>query len=513
MRLPIYLIFLLIVSACKHESPPKETAASSRRPNVLLFLADDWSFPHAGVYGDRTVKTPNFDALAAGGMLFTNAFTASPSCSPSRASILTGRYPHQNGVAGNLWSEFPADLTVYPEVLEAAGYATGFEQKGWAPGDWAATGRTQNPTGHYQQDITAFLDGKDPEKPFCYWFGTSDPHRDYESSLGVLTGMKPDSVVVPAFFPDLPCVRNDIMDYYAEVERLDRHLGQVVNLLRERGELDNTLIIVSSDNGMPFPRAKATLYDAGTRMPFVAHWPARIPAGGVHDGYVNLASIASTFVDAAGLNVPAEMILPSLLPTLLDPEVSAGDEVFLERERHAQVRAGFGSYAMRGIRTDSFLYIRNFYPDRWPAGDPEAVLSVGAYGDVDNSITKMLMLAGAKPAADTTDYYRLAFGKRPSEELYHLSNDPYQLNNLASEPAFSAPLSDHRTRVLAKMRETNDPRVADPQTSLWDEARYTPTYGKSTFDRDAFIEAYVYKAVGNGVRFKDQPCLPVKSTE
>ncbi len=125
----------------------------------------------------------------------------------------------------------------------------------------------------------------------------------------------------------------------------------------------------------------------------------------------------------------------------------------------------------------------------------------------------MLMLAGAKPAADTTDYYRLAFGKRPSEELYHLSNDPYQLNNLASEPAFSAPLSDHRTRVLAKMRETNDPRVADPQTSLWDEARYTPTYGKSTFDRDAFIEAYVYKAVGNGVRFKDQPCLPVKSTE
>ena len=507
MRITPSFFLLLLMVACA--PAPETTEAPTVEPlNILLFLADDWSYPHAGAYGDGVIKTPNFDALAAGGMLFTNAYCASPSCSPSRASILTGRYPHQNGVAGNLWSEFPRELSVYPALLEAAGYRSGHEQKAWSPGDWKATDWPHNPAGPNFATITDFVLEKPDDQPFVYWFGTQDPHREYTTNLGARMGMKIDSVEVPPFLPDLPCVRNDIMDYYAEVERLDRHLGQVVDLLRSRGELDNTLIIVTSDNGMPFPRAKANMYDAGTRVPFVAHWPARIPAGTVHDGFVNLASLAPTFVEAAGLDVPAGMTLPSILPVLTGGADAGAEEVVLERERHAQVRAGGASYAMRALRNDSFLYIRNYYPDRWPAGDPEAVLSVGAYGDVDNSITKMLTLAGIQSATDTTNYYQLIYAKRPAEELYHLTDDPYQLRNVAGADAFTGQLAEHRERLRAKLLEANDPRATEPRTAFWDEARYTPTYGKRTYDRDRYIAEYGFMESVGGTNFREASCLP-----
>ena len=472
----------------------------------MLFLADDWSYPHAGVYGDRTVRTPAFDALAAGGMLFTNAYCPSPSCSPSRASVLTGRYPHQNGVAGNLWSEFPAELVTYTTELKEAGYHVGHEQKGWGPGDWKTTGWPHNPAGENYADIFQFLSAKPSDQPFCYWFGTFDPHRPYTPNVGVRAGMHPDSVQVPPFFPDLPCVRNDMLDYYAEVERLDRHLSQVVELLRARGELENTLIVVTSDNGMPFPRAKANLYDYGSRMPFVAHWPAVIPGGTVHEGYINTASLAPTFVAAAGLDVPTAMTLPSLMDVFRGADAGA-KEVVLERERHAQVRADGGSYAVRGLRNDSFLYIRNYYPERWPGGDPEAVLSVGAYGDVDNSITKMLVLENSRPAGDTTDYYRLAFGKRPAEEFYDLRNDPDQLVNVAGRARYAEPLRLHAERLQGILTEAGDPRASNPRTSFWDEARYTPTYGKRTYDREAYIDEYVLGERVSGTRFRDSDCL------
>ncbi len=508
MRSIAYSFLFLLCTCASGEQPLDDPQLPP--PNILLFIADDWSFPHAGVYGDKTVRTPAFDALAANGMLFTNAFCASPSCSPSRASILSGRYPHQNGVAGNLWSEFPGDMVVYPEVLEAAGYLVGHDQKGWAPGDFKAQGRTHNPAGKRYRDIVSFLDEKDPDQAFCFWFGSSDPHRVYTPNLGALTGMKPDSVSVPPFLPDVACVRNDMLDYYAEVERFDRHVGLVVDLLRARGELDNTLIIVTSDNGMPFPRAKATIYDAGTRMPFVAHWPARIPAGKVYDGLVNLASLAPTFVAASGVEVPAAMTLESLLPVLRSgggagaggEQSFTGKEVIIERERHAQVRADSGSYAIRALRTEDYLYIRNYYPERWPAGDPEAVLSVGAYGDVDNSITKMLMLRDPQ-----STLFKLAFGKRPEEELYDLTADPHQMINLAVSPEQANRLASLRARLEARLLETKDPRAVDPRTNFWDRARYTPTYGKSTFDREAYIEEYRYAFPKGPTHFDYRKCL------
>ncbi|CAH1000649.1 Ulvan-active sulfatase [Neolewinella maritima] len=500
----LLLPFLMYVGL--QQRPPASQHASAAVPNIILFLADDWSYPHAGAYGDPVVQTPNFDRLAAGGMLFTNAYTASPSCSPSRASILTGRYPHQNGEAGNLWSEFPADAVTYTTQLEQAGYLVGHDQKGWGPGDWQRTGWPHNPAGKRYTDFTELLAERTDGQPFCYWFGSQDPHREYLTNLGAWSGMEADSVRVPAFFPDLPCVRNDLLDYYAEVERFDRHVGEIVDLLRARGELDNTLIIVTSDNGMPFPRAKANLYDAGTRMPFVTHWPARIPAGTVRDSYVNLAALAATFLQAAGTQVPGEMELPGLLDQLTDPAAVGSERVFLERERHAQVRADSGSYAMRAVRTDSFLYIRNYFPERWPAGDPEAVRSVGAYGDVDNSITKMLMLAGDRPAGDTTDYYRLAFGKRPGEELYDLRRDPEQVTNVVQSATYASARRQLAASVDRWMERTGDPRAAEPRTLFWDRVRYTPDYGRRTFDRDAYIAAYRYAASTDHTHFTLRAC-------
>ena len=481
------------------------------RPNIILFIADDWSYPHAGVYGDPVIQTPNFDRLARGGMLFTNAYTASPSCSPSRASILTGRYPHQNGVLANLWSDFPANTFTYTAALEEAGYLVGKDQKGWGPGDYTSNGYEHNPAGKDYGDITNLLDEKADGQPFCYWFGSQDPHRTYLPNLGAWSGLEADSVRVPAFFPDLPCVRNDLLDYYAEVERFDRHVGEVVELLESRGELDNTLIVVTSDNGMPFPRSKANLYDAGTRMPFVAHWPARIPAATVRTSYVNLASLAATFLEAAGVTTdePTDATgptLPSLLGELIDPAAPGRAEVLLERERHAQVRAGDLSYPVRGLRTDSFLYLRNFFPDRWPAGDPEAVLSVGAYGDVDNSITKMLILDRRRPDGDTTDHFRLAFAKRPPEELYDLHKDPQQLTNLATAEEYATTLTDYASRLDAFMQSTHDPRASDPQSTFWDKTRYTPTYGKRSYDLREFIDEYRYAREERHTHHTLTPC-------
>lgn len=498
---------LLTAVACGSEpaaEPPE--APELNQPNILLVIADDWSYPHAGAYGDRAVETPTFDGLAREGMLFTNAYCASPSCSPSRASVLTGRYPHQNAELGNLWSIFPRGVAVYTERLADAGYFVGHDQKGWAPGDWSGEGWPHNPAGEEYADVEAFLAAKPDGQPFCYWYGTRDPHRPYEPNLGVLSGIHPDSVEVPGFLPDLPCVRNDLMDYYAEVERLDKRLGDLLDALRARGELDNTLVVVTSDNGMPFPRAKANLYDAGTRVPLVAVWPGHIPPGSVRTSFVNLASLGPTFLEAAGVPVPRAMTLPSILGGLTDPDLGGDTEVFLERERHAQVRADSGSYAMRGLRDADFLYVRNFYPDRWPAGDPVAVLSVGAYGDVDNSITKMLMLGGLGEGGERLR--DLAFAKRPAEELFLVGDDPHQLRNLANDPAYAGQLAEYRSRLRGFMAETGDPRASDPRTAFWDEAEYTPAYRLRTYDREAYIAAYEWAELAGHTNFDRRACLP-----
>ena len=440
------------------------------RPNVLMIVADDWSYPHAGVLGDRVVKTPTFDRIARDGVTFRNAFVAAPSCTPSRASILTGRAVHQLEEGGNLWGFLPARFPVYPDLLESAGYTVGFTRKGWGPGDFKAGGRTRNPAGNQFASFAEFYSQAPKDKPFYFWFGSQDPHRPYDEGSGARSGLDPARVAVPAFLPDTPTTRSDILDYDFEVQRLDREAGEIVATLEAAGQLDNTLVVFTSDNGMPFPRAKANLYDGGTHVPLAIRFPSRATAGRTIDDFVVLTDLAPTILEAAGLKPPAEMTGRTLMPLLAGQPQPGRDRVFLERERHAQVRRGDLGYPARAIRNRDFLYIRNVHPDRWPAGDPEMHFSVGPFGDIDGGPTKDLLLQ-RRDDPGIARYFALATAKRPAEELYDLRKDPQQLENVAAKPEYSGAKAILQTALQNWMRETHDPRAGN-NSDPWDRYPY-----------------------------------------
>ena len=456
-------------AALTHVSPDAQDAAPSR-PNILFAIADDWSFPHAGVYGDPTVRTPTFDRIAREGALFTRAFTAAPSCTPSRAAILSGQAVHRLAEGGNLHAFLPKDVVVFPDLLERAGYFIGLQGKGWGPGRIEPAGRERNPAGPPFKSFEAFLEARPAGQPFYFWFGSSDPHRPYDSGSGARAGLAAESVRVPPFLPDTPEVRNDLLDYYAEVQRFDRDLARMLEALERIGELDRTLVIVTSDNGMPFPRAKATVYDAGAHMPLAVRLPGTVRPGTVLDAFVSLADVAPTVLDAAGLTPPEAMTARTMLPLLRGQAQAARDRVFIERERHANVRRGDLSYPVRAVRTADYLYIRNFRPDRWPAGDPERHVAVGPFGDIDGGPTKSLLLERRDDPA-IAPFFRLATAKRGAEELYDLRKDPHQLVNVAGTPAHAEAQARLRRTLDEWLRDTADPR-ATADDDRWDGYPY-----------------------------------------
>jgi N-sulfoglucosamine sulfohydrolase len=265
-----------------------------------------------------------------------------------------------------------------------------------------------------------------------------------------------------------------VLDYYWKVERFDREVGELLELLERAGKLDDTVVVITGDNGWPFPRCKANLYDGGTRQPLAVRWPAKVRAGRVSDDFINLMDLAPTFLEVAGLKPLPEMTGRSFLGLLSGAEQSGSrDTVFLERERHANVRAGDAGYPIRAIRTREFLYLRNFRPDRWPAGDPQAHKDPKrVFGDCDDSPTKNYIL-DHRDDPDIRKYFDLCFAKRPAEELYDLSKDPDQINNVAGQPAYAAAQKQLQARLGQWMQETADPR-AIKDDDHWD--RY-PYYG------------------------------------
>jgi N-sulfoglucosamine sulfohydrolase len=439
-------------------------------PNILFAIADDWSWPHAGAYGDPAVRTPVFDRLAREGMLFTHAYVAAPSCSPSRAAILTGQYPHRLAEGSQLWGFLPARFAVYPELLAAGGYHAGYTRKGWGPGQIEPAGRAENPAGPRFDDFEAFLAARPDAAPFVFWFGSQDPHRPYDAGSGAAGGIDPARVAVPAFLPDTPEVRADIADYLFEVERFDREVGEILARLEALGELDRTLVIVTSDNGMPFPRAKATVYDGGTRVPLVVRWPGHVVPGGVTDAMANLVDIAPTLLDVAGVPAHDDMSGRSLRDLWRTGRDDGRDRVFLQRERHANVRRGDLSYPVRAVRTRDHLYVRNLRPDRWPAGDPTLHHSVGPFGDIDGGPSKTVLLERRDDPA-IGPFFELATARRPVEELYVLADDPDQLRNVAADPAYVDVLTRLRADIDTWMRNTNDPRAID-EDDRWDGFPY-----------------------------------------
>ncbi len=439
------------------------------QPNILLLLADNWAWPHASACGDKSVSTPTFDRIAENGAHFRYTFCQVPSCSAARAVLLTGQAMHRLGEAANLWGRFPPRLPVYPQILEKSGYTTGYTIKGWGPGFYKGKKHSsQNPAGKKYKSFADFLDKAPADKPFCFWLGTSDPHRPFRKGSGEQSGMKIDDVVVPACFPNVAEIRGDVADYYWEVQRFDRLVGSAVAALEKNGQLDNTIIFMTGDHGLPFPRSKSNLYDTGARVGLALRWGAKVAGGRTVDDFVSLTDIAPTFLEAAGVKVPADMTGRSLV-NIFESKKSGQVEpgrgfVLTGKERHVpgQEKPDMGGYPCRAIRTHQFLYIRNFKPERWPAGTPhyeKASISRAWLADCDNGPTKTYMVNNRDKDAHHRKLYELSFGKRPADELYDLSKDTHQLNNVAGEAAYAGRVKEMSAQLMKELAKSGDPRA------------------------------------------------------
>jgi arylsulfatase A-like enzyme len=458
-------------------------AQNTRRPNILFVIADDWGYGHAGAYGAKWVNTPAFDRVAREGVLFTHCFTSNPKCSPCRASILTGRNTWQLKEAINHYSIFPSEFAVFPAVLEKAGYFVGLTGKGWGPGDFESTGWPHNPAGKpyqartnkppykgisnrdYAGNFEDFLAARPKDTPFCFWLGYQEPHRAYEQGSGERAGRSPADIPLPKFYPDHQAIRSDYLDYVLEVEWGDQHLARALKKLEDIGELENTLIVVTSDHGEPFPRVKGQIYERGFHIPLAVRWGAKVPRGRTVDDFINVRDFAPTFLDAAGVPMPDTFTGRSFLSVLTSGKsgvVDPGRSVMLVgKERHDLGRPHDQGYPARAIRTREFFYVRNYEPDRWPAGNPEA-----GYRNVDDGPTKALLLASFN------EYYRMSFGKRPAEELYDIKNDPDCVNNLAADLKYEKVKRDLRDRMHEMLKEEGDPRALG-RADFFDTIRYT----------------------------------------
>lgn len=452
-------------------------------PNILFVIADDASWKHFGAYGCDWVKTPAFDRVAEEGILFTNAYTPNAKCAPSRSIILTGRNPWQLEEAANHSPYFPAKFTTYVEALGENGYWAGSTGKGWAPGD--AGTRKRQPrqlTGpdfsdrkltppakwisktDYAGNFSDFLKAKPTNQPFVFWLGSREPHRRYEFGAGGRYAGKQleDIDEVPPFWPDVDSVRTDMLDYAFEIEYFDGHLARVLDELETKGELDNTIVVVTADNGMPFPRIKGQVYEYSNHLPLAIRWPKGIAnPGRTVDDIVSFADFAPTFIETSGIdvqNIDMQPFIGNSLNEIFKSKKSGTinpdrDHILVGKERHDVGRPNDEGYPVRGIVKGGYLYLKNFKTDRWPVGNPEA-----GYLNTDGSPVKTVLL-NARRHRDEHEQWQLNFGKRPSEELYNIVEDPFCMNNLADE----AEHTDRKEAMLGTMTEQlmlqRDPRI------------------------------------------------------
>ncbi len=453
----------------------------SLQPNIVFIITDDMSWAHLGAYGNDEVETPNLDRLALEGVVFENAFVSTPSCTPSRASILTGRNGFELEEGATLWGYLPAKFPTYTELLAEHGYRVGATGKGWAPGflidrDVNPAGRPYNqirrkPFGDqfdslamsdidYTANFEAFLDSTDADRPFSFWIGTFEPHRGYTRGVAAARGKDTALATVPAFLPDVSTVREDINEYYAEIEHVDDHVGRVMEVLNKRGLQDNTVVVFTSDNGMPFPRAKATLYDYGTRMPLIVWWGDNIDGGQRINEFASHTDIAPTFLEIAGVAAPSEMSGRSLVSLLTtgEPGGASRDAVYMYRERHGFYPGTGGmSFPSRAIRTQDYLLIWNARPDAMPS-------------DVDGSPTKSYL---EENAGEFPSLHALSFGTRGEYELYDVRTDAFQMHNLAGDEDYADVFHRLRSQLFAYLESRRDPRILGDAASF----RYAPYFG------------------------------------
>ena len=438
---------------------------------------------------------PAFRSIEERGVTFSNAFTNAPSCTPARGIILTGQHLWDLREGGTLFGALPVDLPVFPLLLEDAGYVVGHTGKSWGPGSLAAGGYEEghHPVGtpyqahnldptpegmsanDYAANFKAFMADRASGQPFFFWYGSFEPHRQFRWEQGIEGGKKLADVEVPASMLDNDLMRKDILDYDVEVEHADRHLGRMVAHLEELGELEHTIVIVTSDHGMAFPRAKATgLYDDATHVPLLIAGLGVQNGGRTVTDFATLMDLPATILDLAGVNVPEDMLGISLKTQLetsqsgrIDP---SRDFMVSAIERHTLARPNDLGYPMRSIRTDDYLLVHNYEPDRWPAGDPDfESVHQGIFGDIDRSPAKAFLIENQEDP-EVAPYFEWATSRRPEFELFDLAEDPAQLNNVASQPAYAWVVDSLNTKLNAYLESYQDPRFFGK--SPWDQNPY-----------------------------------------
>lgn len=479
-RLLLLFTTPLIFFSCQLK---ERTGPGSDPPNILFAIADDASWKHFGAYGCDWISTPALDRIASEGILFTRAYTPNAKCAPSRSCILTGLNSWQLRAAANHVPFFPPMFATYVDVLAAFGYKTGYTGKGWSPGVAIdSTGKFRDLTGpryseiklspptslisatDYAANFKAFLEEKGEGEPFCFWYGGHEPHRFYEYGSGIEKGGRTLDEIdrVPAFWPDVDTVRNDLLDYAFEIEHFDSHLMQMLQILEERGELENTLVVVTADNGMPFPRVKGQVYEYSNHLPLAIMWPKGIRnPGRVVDDFVSFIDFAPTFLEVAevdtlqsGMHEMSGRSLTEIFYSELEGQViAARDYVLVGKERHDLGRPGDQGYPVRGIIKDELLYLRNYHTDRWPAGNPET-----GYLNCDGGATKSYIL-NQRRVHGKMEYWELNFGKRVAEELYNIQEDPYCMNNLTDNSYYDSDLEALREEMISRLTDQEDPRI------------------------------------------------------
>ncbi|MFH4967728.1 sulfatase [Gaetbulibacter sp. M240] len=497
-----YFLLILIVFSCKTTSEKEVVVA---RPNILFCILDDAS-PHMSAYGYDWVKTPAFDRIAANGILFNNAYTPNAKCAPSRACVITGRNSWQLEEAANHVNNFPGKFKTFPEVLRENGYFTAKTGKGWGPGDpgaingdlrlligksyadfkakpWA-TGMSNE---DYAANFNEFLDDAEGQ-PWFFWYGAREPHRDYEYGSGEKTGKKniKDIDSVPAFWPDNEIIRNDMLDYALEIEYADAHLGRMLDNLEKRGLLENTIVVFTSDHGMPFPRVKAQEYFYSNHVPLAIMWPKGIKnPGRTIEDMVSFIDFTPTFLELAGIPVDSSGMHSSPGKSLTDifyskktGQVNPDREMILiGKERHDYSRPNNQGYPIRGILSKDYLYLFNYDISLWPAGNPEI-----GYLDIDGSPTKTEILELFR-TGEEDKYWQWSMGKRDThEEFFNISQDKECMNNLAAISEFEDLKKSMKRRMETMLREQNDPRMFG-NGDIFNSYKYSTDKGWNYYER------------------------------
>ncbi|PKA97874.1 putative sulfatase [Flavobacteriaceae bacterium MAR_2009_75] len=501
---------------------------SQDRPNILFAISDDQSFGHTSFEGSTYINTPAFDQVAKEGVYFSNCYAGSPGCAPSRSSIVTGRYHWQNEQSGQHASSWLKKHISFIDLLEQNGYKTGRTGKGVGPFKYAEDAgdslfRTINAAGvehsnitytienderyasgiskvNYFENFKHFMENTRKEEPFFFWYGATEPHRRYEQDSWKRRGKKLESVEVPEFLPDNGLIRGDILDYAIEIEWFDLHLQRMLEYLKEKGELENTIVVVTADNGMPFPRAKANGYDYGVHVPMAIRYPKKFPAGRTIDDPISFIDLAPTILELTktsgdGMLPIAGRSFSNLLTAEKSGKIDDSRTFALAgRERHSSARYLNKGYPQRILKGGDYLYTWNINPELWPAGAPQKYhpkdstelmpmfgldingkyIPDAAFMDIDDCPTKTFLIENHDDK-EIQKYFKLAVAKRPEFELFNVKEDPSCIKNLSGQEQYAEIEQKLKGQMMRELKRTGDPRVTGPVKEIFNTyKRYSP---------------------------------------